>query len=136
MSLSEITERQFKRGIARILFANREGVTEDLAYLSRSWFDCGVSACFIADGEVAGMLLFHRLASGEFYLDFAGSAGSDPEIEIIYLMRFSLMRMRETEAGDVQIRVRLSDENKQSFTERLFPGKSGEMGIFGINRKG
>lgn len=131
LSLGAVSDRQFRRGVAKCLYMNNEGKSEDMAYLSKGWFDQEVSSCFILDGGVVGMILTHRLASGDYYIDFVRSMGSDPEIETIYLVRYALMKFLEKCKYSPRIVIRLDNEADKRLAKRLFSKLSGEIVNFG-----
>lgn len=134
-SLRDVDDRHFKRGVAKCLYMCNEGRSEDLAYLSRGWYDPDVSGCFFQDGKVAGMLLCHRLSSGDFYIDFVRSMGSDPEIETIYLLRFSLARVQEKYKERPRIVIRLDNQTDIRLAGKLFSKLNDQIVTFGERRE-
>ena len=133
--LSEISENQFKRGIAKLMMNTEEKLPDDLAFLTMRWYDRMLSCCVVMDDEVQGMLLVHRLPSGIVCLDLLQSCGNAPGREMMNLLRyFSAMLRRKTEENTLVL-IKRNEQQFRGLMDVLFPGKTGEPAVFGERKE-
>ncbi len=134
-SLGSIDNDMFDQGMIKIMFNRNAGSLEDMYYLPKDWFDEKVSCCVMTDGMINGFLLVHRYPSGLMMPVFFSSSGSDSRYNLLEMMRFSAHSALAAYPGDTTVLIRRRNESVRKLTEKLFPGKTGDMVMSGERRE-
>ncbi len=131
-AISDVTVRQFRKGIWRCIESGFRGVCEDLSYLPISWFDADVS-CYSEQGEdINGFLLFHKHPSGALSLQLMAALGKDYQQTLVSMMRQSILAMEEIYPPETRVILDRHNEASLNLSEKLFPrgfGKPVYMGV-------
>ena len=133
VSLKKVGEKLYKRGVTKTVFYNLKGQVEDIAFLPMKWFDQDISAGFVSDNEIKGMLLVHRMPSGKYFIDMLAAMGSDPSIVLLSLMRYSCAAIKSKDP-DAQVIIRRNSDKNRKLADKLFPGMKSDMVYFGERR--
>ncbi len=123
--LMDMSAKQYNETVRKMLFKNKYGLCEDIAFLPRSYFDEEVSCyCEIQD-EIVGVFLVHRTPSGGIKPELMTSWTEDSKKYIPVLITHSLLFAAEIyDPGDMVI---LDRHNIQSLAlvEKFFPDRIG-----------
>ncbi len=119
--LNRINARAFRRAVSKCSMLGKKGVCEDLSYLPLSWFDPDVSCYSEEDGEVNGLMLFHKRPSGVVAIQLMIGLTSDPQMILLGMMRQFVISL-EACYGPM-VKVILDRHNQSSFklSEKLLP---------------
>ena len=135
LGLSDIGERQFKRGIGQCLIRDRKGLLEDLAFLPIEWFEQDVSSAVLTDQRVSGMLLAHQIPSKKLMVDLLFSFSGDAQLDILRMIIHSIQAAADKYPGDTPVILRRHNKRVHDITDRFFPGKKGEDVLYGEKKE-
>ena len=135
MALSDISERQFKRGIGNCMIHNRKGLLNDLAFLPMEWFEQDVSSVVITDERVSGLLLVHQLASARLSVDMLFSSSGDARIDILRMITRSIRAAAGKYPRETPVLIRRHNKNVHALAGRLFPNKHGNQILYGERKE-
>jgi hypothetical protein len=114
--------RQFRGGINRCVDLGKRGLCEDMEYLPISAFEQDVSTCSLDEnGEVDGLLLFHKLPSGILSIQLMIYMGKDVANGLPGMMRLFVNKMEEKYEPDTQIILNRHNEASLLLSEKLLP---------------
>ena len=128
MSLGDISERQFMRGMGNCILLRRMGLIEDPLNIAKDDFECEVSSCLITDSRVSGFLLLHTEAEGLLMVDLLFASGPDAQSDILKLMIRTIKVLCENYPEDTGVILRRHNEAARKLVSRLFPQKAGKEG--------
>lgn len=128
VSLEDVSERQFKRGIGNCILNNRMGLIRDPMNISKDDFECEVSSCMITDSRVSGFLLVHSEAEGLLMVDLLFASGPDIQSDVLKLIIRSLNAFLENYPENTGVILRPYNEATEKLVSKLFPGKAGKAG--------
>ena len=131
VKLSELTEKQFKRGVMTCLVHNAKGLMEDLAFLTRDWFDTEVSCAVLDDDRVTGLLLCHKKSSGRVLIDMLYSVGAEYKIDIVSMIRFAVSNAGARYDRSTEVILRRHNKQVREIVNNLFPDKKGSDAVMG-----
>ncbi|MCR5055199.1 MAG: hypothetical protein K6A69_10190 [Lachnospiraceae bacterium] len=126
MSLSEVSAIQFRTFVKECLFKGHKGLLEDLAYISKSWFDQDLSSCIVTDGKVNGALLIKKAPSGLLFTMLFAAFGADSQQNLALLMGYSARKAIEDYPEDTKVVIRRHNVMVQKLAGKLFAGSKGE----------
>ena len=135
LGLSDIGERQFKRGIGQCILNNRKGLLEDLAYIPMEWFEQDVSSVVFTDQRVSGMLLVHQLPSRRLTVDLLFSSSGDARLDILRMIIHSARAAADKYPKDTPVILRRHNKMVRAITDRFFPGKKGAEVLYGERKE-
>ena len=119
--LEELTVRQFRKAINKCIDNGRKGLLEDIDSLSMQWFDLEISTCVYKDGEITGLLLFRRHASGRISLKLIAGFGAGAQLSIAAMMKASVLRAAQYYPPETEVVLRRHTDATIILTEKLFP---------------
>ncbi|MCR5098520.1 MAG: hypothetical protein K6B14_06195 [Lachnospiraceae bacterium] len=129
-----MSAKQYNDTIRKMLFMNKFGLCEDIAFLPRSYFDGEVSCYCEVSNEIVGVFLVHRTPGGEIKPELLTGWSDDIKKYIPVLSTHSLLFAVEMyDARDMDI---LDRHNIQSLAlvEKFFPDKIGVPVFIGKRR--
>ena len=127
--LGLITEKEFQRGLLRLLMLQKREIVEDLIYLPFEWFDRRVSCCCMSDKKAGGFLLVHRVRAGCLRVEFLGVTGAGTQMDLLNMIRFAVSRGREEYDPETEVLLPVRDEAAGKLIGYFFPDKKGEACI-------
>jgi hypothetical protein len=129
--ISELTMREFNRGIINCIFHSNRELTEDLTTLPVEWFDPDLSCYVESDDVVEGFLLVHKTVTGRLKVELLIDVGPDAQTELLHMVRFSMRKALEMYDSDTPIVISRSFGAARKLTKFLFPEVAGEDVIIG-----
>ncbi|MCR5452855.1 MAG: hypothetical protein K6F00_09530 [Lachnospiraceae bacterium] len=133
--LSEVEYRQYKNGITDVMFHGRKGLLEDIAWISKEWFEQDVSSCVILDGKVKGFFLIHKTPTGTLVLELLFAVDIDPKKTVLNLLRFSAREVIKRYPPETKILIRRHSSNVNALVKNLFPDKKGDIVMSGVRQE-
>ena len=130
-SISTLNEKQFKRGVTNCLFHKRKGLLEDIAFIPAGWFDNDISSCVVADGKVVGYLLVHRSGSGKLFADLLFSVGTEYQLDVLNMLRFSIRAAAVKYPADTPVVIRRHNAQISALARQMFPDCKGDEVLYG-----
>ncbi|MCR5402242.1 MAG: hypothetical protein K6E91_00270 [Butyrivibrio sp.] len=130
-SIAFLDNNEFYQGLMNILFKYDNPALEDLAYLSKTWFEQSVSCFTKTDDKVTGFLLVHACPSGILVPVLLFAVGADSRMNLVEMLRFSIKMAAEIYPGDTIIRIHRRNSIVSALSKKLFPDKKGEPVITG-----
>ena len=127
----KLMSRPYRSGIMNCIFRTKREILEDLSNLPMEWFDPELSCYVQTDDRVTGFLLVHKLPSGRLRVEFMSAIGPDARIDLVYMVRYSIMNAVKSYPKDTQVILPRRDLAAQKLVEYFFPGMRGEAHIFG-----
>ncbi len=128
MSLDDVSERQFKRGIGNCILQKRMGLIDDPMNISKDDFDGEVSSCIITDSRISGFLLTHVESEGLLMVDLLFSSGPEAQSDLLKLMIFSIRAFCDNYPEDAGVILRPHNEATEKLISKLFPEKIRKAG--------
>ena len=128
MSLDDVSERQFKRGIGNCILQKRMGLIEDPMNISKDDFEGEVSSCIITDSRISGFLLTHAEGEGLLMVDLLFSSGPEAQSDLLKLMIFSIRSFCDNYPEDAGVILRPHNEATEKLISKLFPEKIRKAG--------
>jgi hypothetical protein len=128
MSLDDVSERQFKRGIGNCILQKRMGLIEDPMNISKDDFEGEVSSCIITDSRISGFLLTHAESEGLLMVDLLFSSGPEAQSDLLKLMIFSIRSFCDNYPEDAGVILRPHNEATEKLISKLFPEKIRKAG--------
>ncbi len=125
-TINDLSNKDFNAGIRRFVLAGFHGLCEDLAYLSKSYFDNDVS-CDVEgdDGQINGILLFHKMPSGSLYINIMAYIGNDFARYLPQMIEKSLNCAMDSYSPDTEILIDRHNYSALALAEKLFPSGFG-----------
>lgn len=123
--LKTITQRGFTGAARQFISKGRYGVLEDLAYLSRSYFENDISSYSETDGQITGMFLFHRKPSGALVIVLMAALGGDFKKTLPQMIKCSISNAVEIYSPDTEIVIDRHNYASLALSEKLFPRSFG-----------
>lgn len=124
-ALSQLSLRQFRKGIAKCVGIGRKGICEDLTYLNMSFFESDVSCYAKTDDVVSGLFLFHMLPSGMLSMQLMVGMDKDAQENLLGMMRQFVISMEEKYSSDTKILMKRHNQATLLLSEKLFPRSFG-----------
>lgn len=126
MTIGNLANKEFYAGIRRFVLAGFHGLCEDLAYLSKSYFENDVS-CYVEgpDGQISGFLLFHKTPSGALSVVIMAYMGNDYSKYLPQMMAKSLKCAMDIYSPDTEILIDRHNYSTLALAEKLFPSGFG-----------
>ena len=121
MSLDQIDDRTFRRGIADCIFNVRRRLPEDLARLPITWYDPEISCYEETDEESSGYLLIHRCPSGKLKVELFANWGFTQDSSLFEMLGFSLDKALLRNPPDTHVIITMWDNAERSIALHLFP---------------
>ncbi len=128
MSLDDVSERQFRRGIGNCILQKRMGLIEDPMNISKDDFEGEVSSCIITDSRISGFLLTHVESEGLLMVDLLFSSGPEAQPDLLKLMIFSIRTFCDNYPEDAGVILRPHNEATEKLISKLFPEKIRKAG--------
>ena len=119
---SDVTKTCAKLGLT--------GLCEDLIYLPRSYFENDVSCYFQQGDRVGGILLFHRLPSGNLKVMLMASLGKDHS-KLLGMMKSALESAMDAYCVDTRLVIDRHNYASLAIGEKLFPHEIGKPVFIG-----
>ncbi len=134
-ALRDLSFRQFRDGITDVLFQDRKGLMEDIAWVSLDWFEPDISSCVVMDDIVKGFFLIHRTATGILVAELLFSVDMGDNRTVLELIRFTLRETIKKYSPETRILLRRHNDMVHSLVKKLFPDKEGEVVMTGHRRE-
>ncbi|MBR1671080.1 MAG: hypothetical protein IJ695_10330 [Butyrivibrio sp.] len=135
LPISEVTTRQFRRGLTNMIFHGARGLLEDAEYLPKSWFDEDLS-CFVPNGNSSNAaLLVKRTASGVITPVVLYAIGPDSAENMLKLMNFFATKSSELYPPQTKVRIVRFNDHTRALAKKLCPDKKGEK-VYIFTRSG
>lgn len=119
--LSTMTQRGFSSGIRQFMSLGLYGLCEDMMYLSRSFFENDISCYSEADGQINGILLFHKLPSGGLVVMVMAAIGSEYGAILPQMIRYAVSSAQDLYGPDTEILIDRHNYATLALSEKLFP---------------
>ncbi|MCR5627706.1 MAG: hypothetical protein K6F99_10330 [Lachnospiraceae bacterium] len=129
--ISELNFRQFRNGIIDVLFYERKGLMEDLAWVSMDWFEQDISSCVVMDDDVKGFFLVHKTTTGILFPVLLFAVDIDQNKTVLELLRFTVREVIKRYPSETEIVIRRHNSTVRALVQNLFPGKEGETVMTG-----
>ncbi len=134
--LKTISPLDFRRAVTICLYHGKKGLVEDIAFLTKDWFDEDVSSCIIMDNKADGMLLGHETAEGNLFIDLLFSVGVDYRKELVQLIRCSLRAAIVKYGAEKKVVIRRHTNAVLELMLKILPGKKGRDAVYGERSEG
>ncbi len=134
-SLNLLDDQEFLQGIMNILFKDDDPALEDIAFLSRTWYEPEISCYTKTDGKVTGLFLVHACPSGILTPVLLFALGADAKINIVEMLRFSVKAAEDKYPEDTVIRVHRRNLPVKKISAKLFPDKKGTPSVSGVRNE-
>ena len=134
LPLSEISVRQFRKGIVNCIMNGKKGLCEDLWYLPLSYFEKDLSCCFQRDGEINSFFLIHRMPSGLLSVRLMASMDKEYQRILPYMMRHFVLNARDKYGAKAKIHLDRHNEASLKLSEKLLPRHFGTP-VYAADRK-
>ncbi len=119
--LRSATQRDFLDAIGRMMELGRYGTCEDLAYLPRLYFENDVSCYAEADGQICGLLLFHKTPSEKLEVVLMCVLGKESVKILPQLIKQAVESGYEYYEPDTVVVIDRHDYASLALGEKLFP---------------
>lgn len=119
--LNTITQRGFNAGVRRFVMMGMFGLCEDIAYLPRSYFENDVSCYCETDGQIDGLLLFHKNPSGGLVVVIMAAAGKDSNMLLLRMIRQAVSSAVEIYPPETEVWIDRHNYASLALSEKLFP---------------
>ncbi|MBQ7615757.1 MAG: hypothetical protein IJU77_11980 [Butyrivibrio sp.] len=123
--LSNLNQRALNFGIRHFTALGQYGLCEDIAYLSRSYFENDVSCYLEGDEQINGLLLYHKIPSGALKVILMAVDGNAFVRELPGLMSQSVSRAMEIYDPGTEVWIDRHNYSALALTEKLFPSTFG-----------
>ncbi len=133
--LTDVREREFKRGLMNCMFRSKRELTEDLPYLPIEWYEPNLSCYVATDGKIEGYLLVHQTATDRLRVELLIDVGCDAQVELLNMVRFSMKQAVANYPPETKIVLRRSDNATQKLVAFLFPNVKGEQMLTGERKE-
>ena len=120
-ALKTMTQRGFNAAIRQFMVKGIYGVCEDLAYLPRTYFENDISCYYEQDGQVNGILLFHKNPSEGLVVVVMAAIGKDFGKILPQMIKFSVTNSLEDYTLDTEVWIDRHNYASQALSEKLFP---------------
>ena len=120
-ALRTMTQRGFNSSVRNFMMNGLYGLCEDLPYLPRSYFENDISCYSEVDGEVNGILLFHKNPSGGLIVSVMAAIGKDYGKILPHMIRYSVTCCREYYPDDTEVWIDRHNYASLALSEKLFP---------------
>lgn len=134
-SISELENRDFRKGILNCLFNNRKGLLEDIAYLPMDWYENEVSSYTVLDGRVVGLFLIHRTVSGVLQTKLLFASGPDSQKNLLRMIVHSIKKAGELYPSDTKVVIRCESAASRALFDNLFPNVKGMDAVWGDRKE-
>ncbi len=135
-ALKSISLLDFRRAVTICLYHGKKGLVEDIAFLTKDWFDEDASSCIIMDNKADGMLLCHETADGNLFIDLLFSVGVDYQKELVQLIRCSLRAAIAKYGAEKKVVIRRHTNAVLELMQKILPGKKGRDAVYGERSEG
>lgn len=135
-ALKSISSLDFRRAVTICLYHGKKGLVEDIAFLTKDWFDEDASSCIIMDNKADGMLLCHETADGNLFIDLLFSVGVDYQKELVQLIRCSLRAAIAKYGAEKKVVIRRHTNAVLELMLKILPGKKGRDAVYGERSEG
>ncbi len=133
-NIGDLTILQFRDAVKQILFKGHMGVIEDIAFLSKGWFDAEISACVSSGERVTGLFLIRRTPSGVLIPVLFFAYGPEYRKNLGYMLSYSIQMALRIYPPETVVRISRKSPATRALTEKLIPGRIGSE-IFCGSRK-
>ena len=97
------------------------GLCEDLPYLSKAYFENDVSCYLEEDGDIIGLLLFHKKPSGTLEVVIMQVLGNEHVKDLLSMMCQALSAAKEIYDQQTEICIDRHNYSTLALSEKLFP---------------
>ena len=125
-NIGELDELQFWQGITNCVLHEKTGLMDDLAVMTKEWYDPQISCCVTTDDRINGFFLIHRTPSGILMPVLFTAIGPDSRLDLLNMLCFSINAAIKTYPADTKIVIRRHAEYVSSMVSYLLPGRKGE----------
>lgn len=119
--LSNLTQREFIAGVRRFTTIGQFGLCQDLPYLPKTYFENDVSCYLDVDGEVNGLLLFHKKPSGILEVVIMQVLGNEYAKDLLSMMCQTILAAKEKYDPRTEIAIDRHNYSTLALSEKLFP---------------
>ncbi len=126
---------QMRQGIANSIYYGKKGLLQDMAQLSRDWYEPDLSSCVITDGKVNGLLLIHRKPSGILVPSLLYAAEPDARKHLLFMLCFSVSAAGHDYSPGTTVEIHRHNAETRAIAANLFPGAKGEKVIVGERKE-
>ena len=124
-SIGELQKRTFRRGVADCVYYTKRDLSPDIIRLPLEWYEPELSCCNESDDECNGFLLVHKCVSGKMRIELLADWGPEPQIDMLYMIRYSLKQAFKLYPPDTKVIIIRSDKALIKLVSYLFPNKHG-----------
>ncbi|MBQ3795047.1 MAG: hypothetical protein II842_01980 [Butyrivibrio sp.] len=119
--LKNLTQREFVSSVRRFTTKGLFGLCEDLPYLSKAYFENDVSCYLEEDGDIIGLLLFHKKPSGTLEVVIMQVLGNEHVKDLLSMMCQALSAAKEIYDQQTEICIDRHNYSTLALSEKLFP---------------
>lgn len=124
----------FSSALKRMTDMGHQGVCEDLFYLPRLYFDNDVSCFYEKNGQIDGLMLFHRAPSGNLKVILMVAVAKDFRKILLKMIKKALVNAMDLYASDTKVVIDRHNYATLALGEKLFPNEIG-MPVYVGSRK-
>lgn len=125
-NIGVLQDLQFWQGITNCVLHEKKGLMDDLAVMTKAWYDPEVSSYVMTDGRINGYFLIHRTPSGILMPVLFTAIGPDSRLDLLNMLCYSVNAAVKNYPADTKIVIRRHAEYVNSLVSYLLPGLKGE----------
>ena len=126
VSLGDVSVIQYRNFVKKAILKGTKGSVDDLAYLSRNWFEKDVSSCSVTDSKIDGVFLFRKTPSGVLQAKLYVAYGPEYVRNLGYMMVKTIQSGLEHYPPDTKISIERHSKEVVAMTKRLLAASKGE----------
>ncbi|MBQ7614048.1 MAG: hypothetical protein IJU77_03325 [Butyrivibrio sp.] len=119
------SQRGLTTSIRRFLSMGKSGVTEDIAYLPRSYFENDISMYIEDEGIITGLFLFHRCPSGRIKIILMATLNKESVKILPSMMAAAFNAAMLIYSAETEVVINRHNYATLALGEKLFPRSFG-----------
>ena len=125
-NIGVLQDLQFWQGITNCVLHGKTGLMDDLAVMTKDWYDPQLSCYVKTDNRVNGYFLIHKTPSGILMPVLLTATGPDSKLDLLNMLCYTINATITLCPPDTKIVIRRHAEYVTSMVSYLLPGRKGE----------
>ena len=135
VTLSDVSVIQYRNFVKKAILKGNKGSVDDLAYLSRSWFEKDVSSCSVTDDKIDGVFLIRKTPSGVLQTKLYTAYGPEYVKKLGFLLIKTIQSGLENYPPETKIAINRHSKEVAAMTKKILASAKGEN-VFSGTRNG
>ncbi len=126
VTLGEVSVIQYRNFVKKAILKGNKGSVDDLAYLSRNWFDKSVSTCSVTHEKIKGVFLLKKTPSGVLQTKLYTAYGPEYVKTLGFLLIKAIQSGLENYPPETKIAINRHSKEVAAMTKKFLAGAKGE----------